>query len=217
MSSVGGRAGHRLDPAQAGADARLAGDEERADLPRPRHVRPAAQLPAVAVDLHDPNGLGDVLLAEEHVGPERLRSGHRHRLRRDLRIAADLLVHTPLDLAQDIARGGALRWKVEAQPVGRDVRASLLRLLAEHVTQRPMEEMGGGVVAGRCPAPISVNFCARRCPARQLAVQRADVDDRVPHALRVLDGQRAAGSDERPTVADLPAPLRVERRPVQHG
>ena len=100
----GGLAGHRLDASQSGADARLAGDDERADLPGRGHVRPAAQLLAVAVDLDDPDRLGQVLLAEEHVGAERLRPLDRHELGLDGRVAPDLRVHQPLDLAQRLAR-----------------------------------------------------------------------------------------------------------------
>jgi hypothetical protein len=179
-------------------------------------MRAPAQLLAVAVDLDDADRLGQVLLAEEHVGAERLRGLHRHELRVHGGIAADLVVHDALDLAQRLARRGGLGREVEAHALRADPRSGLLGLLAEHVAQRPMQQVRAGVVARCAPASRVVDLGADDVPNLQLAVERPQVHDRVTRALRVGHLQPPVGTDEHPAVTDLPATLGVERGAVEH-
>ena len=209
---IGRRAAHGLDAAQPGADARLAGDPEGADLPGGRHVRAAAQLGAVAVDAAPP-------------GPLSGRTSRRRTCRRrspaprpatsrsasTAGVAPNLVVHPTLDLAQRLARRGRVRREVEAQPIRPDPAAGLLGLLAEDVAQRAMQQVRGGVVAGRRPAPLLVYAGRDLSPAASVALQLADVDDRVAHPLRVLDHEPPSLADQLAAVADLAAALRVER------
>ena len=163
-----------------------------ADLPGGRHVRAAAQLRAVAVDLHHADSLRRVLLAEEHVGADRLRLGQRHLGRRDRRVAPDLGIHAPLDLPQRLARGGGRRREVEAQPIGPDPAAGLLGLLAQDVAQGAMQQVGGGVVACRAPASLLIDAGRHDVsPAASSPSSSPDVHDRVADALRVVDHERA--------------------------
>ena len=68
------------------------------------------------------------------------------------RVAQDLLVDDALDLELLLARHGAEVDEVEAQPIGRNQRARLLDVLAEHLSKRGMEQVSRGVVAaGRVP------------------------------------------------------------------
>ena len=214
---LGGRlTGDRLDPPQPGADARLAGDQQQADLPGRGDVRAAAQLLAEPVDLDDAHRLGDVLLPEEHVGAERLGLLDRHELGRDRRVPPDLGIHDPLDLAQRLARRRGGRRKVEAQPFGADPRAGLLRALAEHVAQRPMQQMGARVVPRGRPAPVLVDLGAHRVADAQRPFERPEVDDRVTDALGIGHGEASVRTDQLAAVADLAAALGVERRPIEH-
>ena len=206
----------RLDATQPGADARLAGDPEAADLPGRRDMGSTAQLLAEAVDLDHPDRIGQVFLAEEHVGAQRLGVGQAHLGGNHSGIAAHLLIHDPLDLAQRCARRCGRRGKVESQPIGTDPTAGLLCLLAQHVAQGAVQEMGGRVVACRAPASIGVDAGCDRFSDRQLPLEPTHVHDRVPHALRVIDEQAAVLADQLAAIADLPAALGIERRPVEH-
>ena len=57
----------RLDAPHPGADRAFVQEPDHADVPRPRHVRPAAELARVVAELHDADRVA-VLLSEEHHG-----------------------------------------------------------------------------------------------------------------------------------------------------
>ena len=111
----------------------------------------AAQLDAEARNRDDAD-LVAVLLAEERhraSGDRLLRVLH---VRLHGRIAQDLFVDDALDLEQLLASDGADVHEVEAQPVGRNQRARLLDVLAQHLSKRGMEQVSRRVVAaGRVP------------------------------------------------------------------
>ena len=67
--------------------------------------------------------------------------------------------------------------EVEAQVVGRDQRAGLAGPLADHVAQRPMEQVRAGVVAHRVGPPLGVDDRLDRLADPQPAVERAAMDD----------------------------------------
>ena len=75
----------------------------------------------------------------------RLRQRHRHRRHRQ--IGVDLLVDQPLDLGDFLRCQRLVVREVEARLVGIDQRALLLDVLAEHLAQRPVEQVRRGVVA----------------------------------------------------------------------
>ena len=190
---LGRLAGDRLDPPQPGADARLAGDPERADLPGRRDVRPAAQLPAVAVDLDHAHALRHVLLAEEHVGAQLAR------VARAIQLGATAALRRICSFTRrSTSRSGDAAWprlpESRNATLGPDPAARLLGLLADHVAQRAMQQVRRGVVA-RGPQRRLVDARLDRVAARQLALQPPDVHDRIPHALGVVD-QPALSADE---------------------
>src|SRR5205809_7453556 len=96
----------------------------------------------------DPNA-ADLIAA--FLPKERHRAGGNRLLRRanlrlDRRISDDLLVHHSFD-AVELFTGDQLEvHEVEAEAVGRDKRAGLLDMLAEHFTKRGMKEMRRRVV-----------------------------------------------------------------------
>src|SRR5690606_19688861 len=107
--------------------------------------------------------------------------------------------------------------EVEPQPVGRDQRALLLDVLAQHLAQGPVEDVGAGVVAPDGVAPLAVDAGVGLL---------ADLDRALPHPHDVLvqAGQRvdgvdhlghAGGRDDDAGVAHLAAGLGVEGRAVE--
>ena len=91
------------------------------------------------------------------------------------RIAQDLFVDDALDLEQLLASHGADVHEVEAQPVGRNQRARLLDVLAEHLSKRGMEQVSRCVVAaGRVRGERALTSALTRSRARQLAAGDMD-------------------------------------------
>ena len=146
-----GLTGDRLDAPQVRADRALADDLDRADVAGRPHVRAAAELDRRA-GLEDAHDVA-VLVAEEGdraqllgLGLRRLEGPHR-------RVGQRLGVGQALDLLDLLGRDRLVVGEVEAQPVGRDERPGLLDVVAEHLAQRVVQQVGGGVVApGRVAA-----------------------------------------------------------------
>ena len=179
-------------------------------------MRPPAQLLAVAIDLDDSHRLGDVLLAKEHVDAELLGVAQAHPGGCHVQVATNLLVDAPLDLAQRRAWGRSTGREVEAQPVRTDPATNLLRLFADDVPQRPMEQMRPGMVPCRSPAGALVDVRLDHVTRRHLALDPSDMHDRRPHPLGVVDAHSSAWTDELATIADLAATLRVEGRALEN-
>ena len=112
---------------------------------------PRAELAAVAADVDDAHDLA-VFLAEEGEGALGLLV-EVDLVGLDLRVVDDPLVHELLDLPE-LGVGHRLEMgEVEAQPVRRVERAGLADMGAQHLAQRPVQEVGGRVVAlDRAPA-----------------------------------------------------------------
>jgi hypothetical protein len=134
-----------LDPPHARSDRALREDRQHAHLGRRADVRATAELDRVARDLHDADDVA-VLLTEEHRRPEpprlvdrRLEHVHRQRLEDDV---VDASLHLPALL------GGERRvvGEVEAKLVRPHRRPRLAHVLAQHLAERLMEEVGPGVV-----------------------------------------------------------------------
>ena len=102
---------------------------------------------------------------------------------------------------------------------GDDHRPGLLHVGAEHLAQRPVEDVGGGVVAADGVAPGAVDAGGGLVALGDRALfHHAAVEDQPGQAvLRVVDAHpRARRRLEHPGVADLPTGLGVERRAVEH-
>ena len=82
------------------------------------------------------------------------------------RVGERLGVGQPFDLEDLLVGHGVVVAEVEAEPVGADHRAGLLHVLAEHLAQRVVQQVGGGVVAADRGAPIGVDRGGRRLPRR---------------------------------------------------
>ena len=75
----------------------------------------------------------------------------------DGRVGQRLGVGEALDLLDLLGGDRLVVREVEAQPVGRDQRAGLLDVVAEHLAQRVVQQVGGGVVAADGVAAVDVD------------------------------------------------------------
>ena len=105
---------------------------------------------------HDADAIA-VLLAEERHRAGRHRLLRRSHLGLHRRVAVDLLVDDPLDPVELLARDRREVLEVEAQAIGRDQRARLLHVRAEHLAQRRVQQVRRGVVAPRRVARLVVD------------------------------------------------------------
>jgi hypothetical protein len=211
-----GLAGHGLDAADAAGHAPLAHDPEQPDLAGRADVRPAAELDRdLGVEGDDADGLA-VLLAEERHRAAGLRLGERDAgldARGD--VLEDPAVHAALDLPLLLGRDPLEVREVEAEAVRGDERALLLDVRAEHLAQRGVEEVGGGVVLDDAAAAVARD--ERGDGGLGLLGEAVHLvrDGAVLEPLRVDHPQFLAVDHEHAGVADLPAGLRVERGLVE--
>ena len=107
--------------------------------------------------------------------------------------------------------------EVEAKSVGTDIGTLLLHVLAQHLTQRVVKDMGGGVVAPDRRTSVVVDGGGDDLARLEAAGagDLVDMDSRyaIP-GVGDIDGDAATG--DRARVADLAAGLRVERGAVKH-
>ncbi len=204
--------GDGLEAAGAGRDRRLARDAERADVAAVAHVRATAEFLAELTHLQRAHRVA-VFLPEERDEPlgaclvELLHDGA------DFVGLQDLRVDFVFDALQ-LLRGRLLGLRVvEAKTIGRHLGAGLAHVVAEHLLQRRVQQVGRRVVA------------LGRAPRRFVDLQRAGLAGldvaRRHHGLmqveaierrRVLHVRGASGRAHRAAVAHLATTLRVERR-----
>jgi hypothetical protein len=109
-------------------------------------VRSAAELFAEAGNIHDTHLIAVFFTEQRHgAGPDGLIE--RHDFRFDGRVAQDLLADQSLDLLDLGFVEGGVVGEVEAQARRLDDAAGLLDVRAEHLAQRGVEQVGGGVIA----------------------------------------------------------------------
>ena len=78
--------------------------------------------------------------------------------------------------------------EVEAQPVGADPRSLLLDVIAEHHSKRPVQDVGGGVVAPDAGPALGIHRRGDLVADPQLPLDRLDdVDMQVGHAVDGVD------------------------------
>ena len=109
--------------------------------------------------------------------------------------------------------------EVEPQAIGRDERARLLDVRAEHLAQRRVQQVRGGVVAARGVAHLGVDLRRHEVAGRAAspAVTRTRCARGRPARMRArpsTDGRRAGRfADDAAGVGHLAAGLEIERRP----
>ena len=143
----------------------------------------------------------------------------RHQPRLDRRVLQHDGVGHVLDRRDLLGRHRLGVREVEAQPVGRDQRALLRDVRAQHLAQRLVQQVGGGVVGARGRAARVIDDQLDGVARLERALlDRADMHEQVAQLLlRVGDAeQRALRPLDDALVADLAAGLAVERRLVEH-
>ena len=153
-----------------------------------------------------------VLLLEQPDGPEVVGLAPRHHPRGHRGVLGHAGVHLPLDLGEHLGLDPAAVREVEAQLVRAHVRSGLPHALTQGAAQRPVEDVGGGVVGLRGVTPGGVNPRGHLGALGQVPVQRnaqhlvvADAED-IAHL-----GVPGVAVDPA-LIGHLPAALRVERR-----
>ena len=207
---------HGLDTARVGRDRGLLHDLEQTDFGRVAHMGATAQLLGERARLDDAHELA-VLLAEQRGNARLASGGERCLVGEHGGIGHDDVVADALDLEYLLVGHRLEVREVEPQTVGRDERARLLDMVAQHLDQRRLQNMRGGVVAGDERTAALVDF---RVHVVVLANGARGDNARVRGKIRlglggVFDLDGAVLVEDGARVADLAAHLSVERRLVE--
>ena len=125
-----------------------------------------------------------IFLAEQSAGAEGARVVEAHEPRRHLGVLQHHAIGDVLD-PFDLGAGDRFRVReVEAQPVGRNERALLRHMIAEHHAQRLMQNVGRRMVGARRRAGVVIDLkLDRHAGARRALDDRHVVDDEVAELL----------------------------------
>ena len=158
-----------------------------------------------------------VFLAEERARPGFARVVEAHQPRRHVGVLQHDAIGDVLDRGQLVGRDRLRMGEVEAQPLGRDERALLRDVVAEHEAQRLVQDVGRRMVgARRGPRRVIDGELDRQADPRGAVDDRDVVDDEVAELLaRVAHDGAEARPGDLADVADLAAQLAVERRLVE--
>ena len=119
-------------------------------------MRAAAQFLREIAHRYDADALA-VFFAEQSHRPGCSRIVEGHDICADIETLADLFIDDPLHLPDLFRRHRLKMHKVKAQPVRIHVGAFLLHVVAEHLLQGGLEQMGRAVVVSRRTASCGIN------------------------------------------------------------
>src|SRR5499433_328514 len=107
--------------------------------------------------------------------------------------------------------------EVEAQPVGRDQRALLRHMIAEHLAQRLVQNMRRRMISPDGATAGTIDFQREGgADLERALLDRSGMDEHVARLLLgVGDGKAHALTAHGAGIADLPARLRIKRRLVE--
>ncbi|KAI3487195.1 hypothetical protein L1887_48905 [Cichorium endivia] len=194
---------HGNDATDALGDARLLGNDKVADLARLGHVRAAAELDRgrapprvlevagdgveVVLERDDADGVGIGLAKHGAQAGDLLGRVELHLLGEDADVALDPVDRDVLDLLELLHVDALLVRKVESELGGRDERALLVNVVAEHLAQAKVEDVGGGVVRLERSAAALVVRDGDLVAQRELAThEMANVQHVAREDLRIL-------------------------------
>ena len=123
-----------------------------------------------------------------------------------------------LDLRELAVADGLGMGEIEAQPVGGDQRALLGHMIAQHLAQGLVQQMGGRMVGADGAAAAVVHLQLKGLTLAQGAqFHRHFMDEEVAQLLlRIGDEDPQAHGGHHAHVADLAARFAIERRLVEH-
>ena len=152
-----GHAGDGLDAAQVGADGALAQDLDGPDGAQGVDVGAAAQLDRPVARPRSTRTTSPYFSPKKAMAPSRSASSLDISVALTALVGDDLLVGQVLDPLQLLGGDRRVVAEVEPQPVGRHQRAGLLDVVAQHLPQGPVEQVGAGVVAADGLPPVGVD------------------------------------------------------------
>ena len=172
---------------------------------------------AVALDPHRHDAhLVAVFFAKQRARARLHRLVDRHQPRHDRLVLQHHAVGDVLDRHQLRLADGLGMGEIEAQPLFGDERALLRDMVAQHLTQRLVQQMGGGMVGLDRVAARAVDGELHALARRDLAhLHPRLVHEKIAEPL--LGRENLAGPPlrgDRPDIPDLTARFRVERRLV---
>ena len=206
-------AGQRLDATHAGGNPGFGQDGERSGLSRGGQMGAAAKFNGFPGHLHHAH-IGLVFFPKEGHG---LLFAHRriigHDLGDDGRVGQDGPVDLVLDPLQLFGRKPGDVREVETQPRRTDQGPGLLDMLAEHPAQGRVQQVGGGMVAGRGDALPFLDKKFHFLIGQDFSAAHLDlVHDQSRSRLQGIKHPGAARGSLQPAgVAHLSARLAVER------
>ena len=136
----------------------------------------------------------------------------------DVHGLVDLVVHDLLHAGQFLGSDSAEVGKVEVRDLCILIGACLMHMVAQHFTQRCLQQMGGSVVAGNGHAVFLVHLSVQMVAhLHDAALQHAGVDVVALGGLfHVQHTQAALGAGQQAVVRHLTTHLSVERGLVQN-
>ena len=154
-----------------------------------------------------------ILLAKEGARARCDRILNIHDTRRDGRIGEHGAIGDIFDAAQLLGRNGLGMREVEAQTIRRDERALLRDMIAEHLPQRLMQQMGGGMIGAQRAAARMIDTQFERETSVELAFfDRALMDIELAKLfLRIGDAEDHARRLHHARVATADRPIRHRR------
>src|SRR5262249_5067068 len=144
-------------------------------------------------DQEDAHRIG-VLFAENSADAgDLLGFGQRHRHGRHRHVEVDSFIHQTFDFGNLVVRQRLVVREIEASLVGVDERSFLVNGAAKHFAQRPIEQVGGGVVAHGVGTDTAY-FHGGGLPDVDVAFRDpAEVQDGIAQTLRILNLEATGG------------------------
>ena len=131
--------------------------------------------------------------------------------------ACNALRHIRVDRRQLLARHRAEVRKVEPQPILVHLRALLLRVRAQVLLQRVVQDVRRRMGPPNAGPPLVSTTAFTLAPSRITPLQQMPLVNHEPAVfLRIGDDELKPVADELARVADLAAALAVERRAIEH-
>ena len=177
----------------------------------------AAQLHGEVTHGHHPHGLA-VLLAEGSHGAPGLSLGDGQLLGGNGQAGQDGVVDQILHLIQLLGRDALKVSKVEAQAIRLHQRASLMHMVAQHLHQRRVQQMGGAVGAADGGAAVGVDGRRHTVAHGHAAAEQLAVVHELAALvlLHIADHELHAVAGDHAVVGHLTAHFGVEGGLVQH-
>ena len=213
----GDLSGGGLDAAHTGSHTALALDAEGAGLGGVVQMGAAAQLHGEVTHGHHPHGLTIFFAKGSHRAPG-LSLGDGQFFGGNEQPGQNSVVDHILHLVQLLGRDALEVGEVEAQAIRLHQRASLMHMVAQHLHQRRIQQMGGAVGAADSGAAVGVDGCRHTVAHGHAAAEQLAVVHELAALvlLHIADHELHAVAGDHAVVGHLTAHFGVEGGRVQH-